>query len=447
MPIDRRDFVKTGAGATIAASIWPTRLVAHHDTPSDKRVRLGILGVGLRGTSLLGLCLNRDDVEVKAVCDIVPEKVERARQVVEEAGRKKPKGYTDGEEDFLRLVDNEDLDAVIIASPWLWHTPMAVAAMRNGMAVGVEVPAAVTVQECWDLVETSEATGMTCMLLENVCYRRDVMAVLNMVRQEMFGELVHCRCGYQHDLRAIKFQPGAEFGPKGQDESVWRAEHSIRRNGDIYPTHGVGPIAKMLNINSGNRFATLTSMATKSRGLHNYIVDVGGPNHPNAKIDFALGDVVTTMINCAGGETILVSHDTNLPRPYSLNFRVQGTRGLWMVDGDSIYIEGVSPEAHRWEPFEKYQDEFDHPLWRRFEDRAAGAGHGGMDFFVVHAFIECVKRGVEPPIDVYDAAAWSVISPLSEQSIAMGSEPMRFPDFTRGKWVTRRKVFGLSEEF
>ncbi|MEE9133138.1 MAG: Gfo/Idh/MocA family oxidoreductase, partial [Gemmatimonadota bacterium] len=413
----------------------------------DKKVKLGILGVGLRGTWHLRLCLQRDDVEVKAVCDIVPEKVERARQIVDEAGGKKPKGYSGGEEDFLNLLDREKLDAVIIASPWLWHTPMAVAAMKNGMAVGVEVPAAVTVKECWDLVDTSEQTGMPCMLMENVCYRRDVMAVLNMVRQGMFGELIHCRCGYQHDLRAIKFQPGAEYGQQGQNESVWRTEHSIKRNGDIYPTHGVGPVAKMLNINSGNKFLTLTSMATKSRGLHNYIVAVGGEDHPNAKIEFALGDIVTTMIKCSGGETIIVSHDTNLPRPYSLNFRVQGTRGIWTVDNSSIYLEGVSPEPHRWEPFAKYQEEYDHPLWKRYASRAEGSGHGGMDFFVLNAFIESVKRGVEPPIDVYDAAAWSVISPLSERSVAEGGEPMSFPDFTRGKWVTRRKIFGLSGEF
>ena len=411
------------------------------------KVRLGFVGVGLRGSWLLGLALRRDDTEVKAVCDIVPEKVERAKQAVKDAHGNRPKGFSDGEEDFLNLVDRGDVDAVIIATPWLWHAPMAVAAMKAGKAVASEVPAAVTVEECWDLVNTAEATGMPYMMLENVCYRRDVMAVLNIVRQGLLGELVHCQCGYQHDLRAIKFQPGAEYGPKGQDEAVWRAEHSIHRNGDIYPTHGVGPIAKMLDINYGNRFMTLTSTATKSRGLHDYIVEVGGANHPNAKINFALGDIVTTVIKTANDETVLVSYDTNLPRPYSLNFRVQGTRGLWMHDNRSIYIEGVSSEPHRWEPFDKYQQEYDHPLWKRYEAESEGAGHGGMDFFVVHAFIESVKRGVRPPVDVYDAASWSVISPLSEQSIATGSEPVRFPDFTRGKWVTRRSSFARSDEF
>ena len=288
---------------------------------------------------------------------------------------------------------------------------------------------------------------MPCMMLENVCYRRDVMAVLNMVRQGLFGELLHCHCGYQHDLRAIKFQPGVEFGAGATGEAVWRTEHSIRRNGDIYPTHGIGPTAHCLNVNRGNRFLTLTSTATKTRGLHEYVVANGGPDHPNAAVKFALGDIVTTVITCAGGETIVVSHDTNLPRPYSLNFRVQGTRGIWMSDNRSVYLEGVSPEEHRWESFEPYREHYDHPLWRRYTSESEGAGHGGMDFFVVHAFVESVKRKVPPPVDVYDAAAWSVISPLSEQSIAMGSHPVRFPDFTRGRWVTERPTFGLNDEF
>ncbi|MDH5804903.1 MAG: gfo/Idh/MocA family oxidoreductase, partial [Gemmatimonadota bacterium] len=297
------------------------------------------------------------------------------------------------------------------------------------------------------LVNTSEETGMACMLMENVCYRRDVMAVFNMVKQGMFGELMHMHCGYQHDLRNIKFQPGVEFGPGARGEAVWRTQHSIKRNGDVYPTHGVGPVAKALDINAGNRFVSLTSHATKTRGLHNYIVEHGGEDHPNADITFALGDIVTTVIQCANGETVLVSHDTNLPRPYSLNFRVQGTKGIWMDDNRSIYLEGVSPEAHRWEPFAPYQEQYDHPLWKRYSADSQGAGHGGMDFFVVNAFIESVKRGVAPPVDVYDAAAWSAISALSEQSISMGNHPVQFPDFTRGKWVTAEPTFGASDEF
>ncbi len=447
-PLDRRDFVKTGATAAVGASLVPSPAFARRPrVGSADRLRLGFIGVGGRGSWLLGLALARDDCEVTAVCDIVPEKAQRSADAAREAGRDEPALYTAGEEDWRNLIVRDDVDAVIIATPWLWHTPMAVGAMEAGKAAGVEVPAATTVEDCWDLVRTHERTGMPCMMMENVCYRRDVMAVLRMVREGLFGELVHCHGGYQHDLREVKFNPGAEFGPGANGEAVWRTDHSIYRNGELYPTHGVGPVANWLNINRGNRFVQLTSTATKTRGLHEYIVAVGGEDHPNADVRFKLGDIVTTVITTANGESVILSHDTNLPRPYSLNFRVQGTRGLWMVDNRSIYLEGVSPEPHRWEPFETYQTQYEHPLWQKYGEDAQGGGHGGMDFFVLHAFVESVKRGHPTPLDVYDAAAWSVIGPLSERSIAMGNHPVSFPDFTGGTWATRTPLFALGNVY
>jgi predicted dehydrogenase len=441
--IERRDFIKGAAGAAAGLAGLPAVLRGR----DDRKIRVGVIGTGLRGRSLLGLILQRPDTEVPALCDIAPDALQLATNMVQETRGYEPEGYGNGEEDFRELVMRDDLDAVIIATPWLWHTPMAVAGMRAGKYVGVEVPAAVTVDQCWDLVTASEETGLPCMMLENVCYRRDVMTVLNMVGQGLFGEVLHCHCGYQHDLRSIKFQPGVEFGPGARSEAVWRTWHSVHRNGDIYPTHGLGPVANYLRVNFGNRFATLTSTATKSRGLHNYIVEHGGEDHRHADVDFALGDIVTTVIRTANGETVILIHDTNLPRPYSLNFRVQGTRGIWMSDNRSIYLEGTSPEPHRWEPFDTYRERYDHPLWRRFENDATGAGHGGMDFFVVRAFLESVKRRIPPPLDVYAAATWSVISPLSEQSIAQGSAPVAFPDFTGGRWTRRPFTFGMSDEF
>jgi predicted dehydrogenase len=446
-PLDRRDFVKAGTGTALGMSLAPGALLGRERGSGADRLRLGFIGMGGRGSWLLGLALRRDDTEVKAVCDIVADKSGRAAAAVVDTGRKEPRQFTAGDEDYLNLLEMDDIDAVVIATPWLWHTPMAIAAMERGKAVGVEVPAATTVQECWDLVETQERTGMPFMMLENVCYRRDVMAVLQIVREGLLGEMMHLHCGYQHDLRAVKFNPGAEFGPGSNGEAVWRTYHSIHRNGELYPTHGIGPVANWLDINRGNLFVSLTSHATKTRGLHEYIVAQGGEDHPNADVRFKLGDIVTTMIHTRNGETVLVSHDTNLPRPYSLAFRVQGTRGLWMNDNRSIYIEGVSPEAHRWEPFEPYQEKYDHPLWKRFADDAEGAGHGGMDFFVMHAFVESVKRREPTPLDVYDAAAWSVIGPLSEQSIAMGSHPVTFPDFTRGQWARRKPIFAPGDEY
>ncbi|MBT8478179.1 MAG: Gfo/Idh/MocA family oxidoreductase [Gemmatimonadetes bacterium] len=446
-PLDRRDFVKAGTGTALGMSLSPAALLGRERGKAADRLRLGFIGMGGRGSWLLGLAIRRDDTEIKAVCDIVPEKSQRAAEAVTEVGRAEPRQFTAGEEDYVNLLERDDIDAVIIATPWLWHTPMAIAAMERGKAVGVEVPAATTVQECWDLVETQEQTGMPFMMLENVCYRRDVMAVLQIVREGLLGEMMHLHCGYQHDLRAVKFNPGAEFGPGSNGEAVWRTYHSIHRNGELYPTHGIGPVANWLDINRGNLFVSLTSHATKTRGLHEYIVEQGGEGHPNADVRFKLGDIVTTMIQTRNGETIMVSHDTNLPRPYSLAFRVQGTRGLWMNDNRSIYIEGVSPEAHRWEPFAGYQEKYDHPLWKRYAEDAEGGGHGGMDFFVMNAFVEAVKRGEPTPLDVYDAAAWSVIGPLSEQSIAMGNHPVAFPDFTRGQWAKRQPIFALGDDY
>jgi hypothetical protein len=292
------------------------------------------------------------------------------------------------------------------------------------------------------------------MMMENVCYRRDVMAVLNMVRQDVFGELVHLQGGYQHDLREVKFNdgkavrgPGVEFGEKAFSEARWRTQHSVDRNGDLYPTHGIGPIAHYININRGNRFTTLSSFSSKSRGLHEYIVEKGGAGHPNASVSFKLGDIVTTQIGCANGETILLQHDTNLPRPYSLGFRVQGTKGLWMDVNKGIYVEGKSAKPHEWDDQAEWLRKYDHPLWKKWEVSASGTGHGGMDFFVMHAFIESAKRNLPTPLDVYDAAAWSAITPLSERSIRKGGSVVAFPDFTRGKWKDRKPVFAMNDEY
>ncbi len=448
--INRKKFIKTAAAAGMGSLLLPN--IKLESKIKKDIVRLGFIGTGLRGQWLLDLASKRSDVLVPAICDIDQRMINRSLKIIKRNGKEAPAVYDNGDEDFLNLVRRDDLDAVIIATPWEWHHPMAVAAMREGKHVGLEVPAALTVEDCWDLVNISERTRTECMMLENVCYYRPVMALLNMVREGLFGELLHFQCGYQHDLREVKFNDGkqaygggVEFGENGFSESKWRTQHSVDRNGDLYPTHGVGPISTMLDINRGNKFEYLTSTATKSRGLHKYIVDQAGAEHPNASVDFKLGDIVTTVIKCYNGESVVVSHDTSSPRPYSLNFRVQGTEGIWMGDNYSIYLEGKSPKPHEWEPFDSYLTKYDHSLWKSFENDAEGAGHGGIDFFVVRAFIESVKRGIKPPIDVYDAVSMSVISPLSEKSISNGSSPVEFPDFTRGKWRKNKPIFGVSD--
>ena len=444
----RRDFIKTTALGGLALSMVPN--LAFGQKSLNSNVQLGFIGVGGRGRSHLRNILRRDDIHVNAICDIDPDAIEKTLAMISEAGYEKPAVYTENENSFQDLLLREDIDGVVIATPWLWHTPMTVAAMKAGKYAGVEVSAATTMAECWDLVDTYEETRVPTMILENVCYRRDVMAVLNMVRQDVFGELLHARCGYRHSLLGVKFNPGVSFGEGASGEARWRTQHSLYRNADLYPTHGIGPIATMLNINRGNNFLTLTSHATKSRGLHNYIVNhpEGGPNHPNAKLNWALGDIVTSTINTANGETIIVTHDTNSPKPYSLDFQVQGVKGLTEFDEHKkrIYVEGIS-ELHQWDEMDEWLAKYDHPLWKKYGEYAEGSGHGGMDFFVDHAFVETVKRKALPPLDVYDAAAWSAITPLSERSIAEGNAPQYFPDFTKGKWIKRKPVFALSDDY
>ncbi|MDB5208190.1 MAG: Gfo/Idh/MocA family oxidoreductase [Flavisolibacter sp.] len=451
--MNRKEFVRNTALTTAAFAMPGKGLFALG--AADNKVRMAIIGTGLRGQNHLELLLRRADVDLVAICDVSDVMLATAKEIITKSGRKMPQVYTGDNYAWKRLVEMEKLDGVIIATPWEWHKSMIIGSLDAGIKyVGSEVIIGITLQDHWDVVKAAEKYGANVMMLENVCYRRDVMAVLNMVRQGLFGEMVHLQGGYQHDLREVKFNDGVhpygggvEFGENGFSEARWRTAHSVHRNGDLYPTHGIGPIANYININHGNRFISLCSFSSKSRGLHNHIVKKGGEAHPNAKVSFKLGDVVTTSIDCANGETILLQHDTNLPRPYSLGFRVQGTEGLWMDVNKSIYIQEKSAKPHQWDGAKEWLDKYDHPLWARWSKDTEGAGHGGMDFFVIHSFIESIKRKTPTPMDVYDAAAWSAITPLSEQSIELGHETIEFPDFTGGQWMHRKPVFALNDEY
>lgn len=451
--MNRKEFIRnTGIAAASLAVLPSAELFAGS---VDPKVRIAIMGVGLRGQDHLGLLLSREDVEVVAICDVDDRMLTMAKAAITETGKKMPQVFTGDPYAWKKMLEIKGLDAVLIATPWEWHKPMIIGAIDAGIKyVASEVIIGISLEDHWDVVKAAEKNNAHVMMLENVCYRRDVLAVLNMVRQGLFGELIHLQGGYQHDLREVKFNDGkepyghgVEYGATAFSEARWRTEHSVHRNGDLYPTHGIGPIANYININRGNRFTSLSSFSSKARGLHNHVVKGGGVNHPNAKVNFKLGDVVTTQINCVNGETILLQHDTNLPRPYSLGFRVQGTNGLWMDVNKGIYIEGMSAKAHVWDNAQTWLDKYDHPLWVKWNKEAEGAGHGGMDFFVVHAFIESVKRKTATPLDVYDAATWSAISPLSEQSIDLGNQTVEFPDFTGGQWMYRKPVFALNDVY
>lgn len=468
METNRRDFIKKGTIAGLGLSgllLSKDELLAHEHSeirPKAKSgsglIRLGFIGTGSRGCSHLNESIKTGLVDIVAICDINPTSIENAKTIISRNGKKEPKIYSGNEFAFKNMLKDEKLDAVIIATPWEWHVRMAVASMKAGVPyTAVEVSAANTLEECWDLVNVHEETGMQLMILENVCYRRDVMAILNMVRTNIFGELIHCRCGYEHDLRGVKFNDGEHYsythggdlkmGKKAFSEAQWRGLHAIKRNGDLYPTHGIGPVSNWLDINRGNRFLTLSAMASKSRGLHKFIIDNGGAKHPYADINFNLGDIVTSMIKCANGETIIVTHDTNLPRPYSLGFRVEGTNGLWYNDGDHIYVEGKSKVADEWDDSAVWITQYDHQYWREKGKEAAGGGHGGMDFIMLIDFFDAVKNNKQVPLDAYDAATWSAISALSEMSVARGGALVDFPDFTRGKWIKQQPWFGIDTAY
>ncbi len=437
----RRDFLKKSAAIGVGVSMaglaeakkrkLKTQPGVVKAMPIDP-VRIGFVGVGGMGSAHCRNLLHIEGCEIRAVCDIVPERVERIQNWVVEAGFPKPKGYSRGERDFLRLCEQEDLDIVMTATPWRWHVPVCAAAMKAGKHAATEVPAAITMDECWQLVETAEKTRKYCMMLENCCYGRAELTVLNMARKGLFGEIIHGAAGYLHDLRALKFST--------EGEGLWRTAHSIKRNGNLYPTHGLGPLAECMNINRGNRFEYLVSMSSKSRGLTLFAQEKFGQDSPQARQKYALGDVNVSLILCARGETITLYHDCNLARPYSRINLVQGTKGIFQGYPDRIYIEGLAEKYDEWEPLEKYYDKYEHPLWKQEGERAKGAGHGGMDYIEDFRLIAALRTGRLPDMDVYDAAAWSVVSELSERSVASKSRPMDFPDFTRGRWQTNQPI-------
>ena len=442
---NRREFIKTvaiaGAGLAIGDNLLASEEFAIPSLAIKpipiaapmKKVRIGFVGVGGMGMAHLENLIKIQGAEIVAVCDIVESRVKEAQDKVEKAGFKKPDGYTKGDHDWQRLCSAKDIDLVYTATPWQWHVPICLAAMTNGKHAVTEVPAAISLDECWQLVETAEKTGRYCIMMENCNYDKVEMMILNMVKKGMFGELVHAECGYLHDLRSVKHDMDGE--------GLWRRNFSMNHNGDLYPTHGLGPVMQCMEINRGNYFDTIVSVGSKTRGLHEYAVTKFGPESPQAHEKFMLSDVVTTIIKTMNGETIVITHDTSLPRPYSRNIMVQGTKGLVRKYPDpKIYIEGVSKTEDKWEALNDYLLKYQHPVWTELETASAGAGHGGMDFIEDYRLINSLLKGVEPDSDVYDAAAMTAVRMMSEQSIQKQGKSLKFPDFTRGNWKIKREL-------
>lgn len=395
-----------------------------------KEVDIGFIGISGRGSSMLDLLLQVEGVRVPAVCDKV---VERAENGIEIVNKRTGNAYpVHAYIDYKELLKNEKLDAVMICTTWITHARIAIDAMRAGCNVAFEVGGAASIEECWQLVRTSEDTGKFCMLLENCCYDRNEMALFNMIKMGLFGEITHMEGGYRHDLR--------EEICMGRENIHGRLFNFMHRNGELYPTHQLGPISKALGINRGNRFLTLVSMSSKSRGLNEWIKSRKGEDYDIANYAFNQGDVTTTIIKCANGETITLTHDCSTPRPYSRNYVIEGTKGIYSEnDGEcgGLYLDSFSDGEPRWREFKDYREKYEHPLWQAYEKGGIKAGHGGMDYLVLSAFVESLLLEAKPPIDVYDTASWMAITCLSEQSAAMGGMPVPVPDFTNGMWIDR----------
>ncbi|MEA2063160.1 MAG: Gfo/Idh/MocA family oxidoreductase, partial [Gemmatimonadota bacterium] len=363
---NRRSFIINSSAATLMPLIGNS--MPAQASESSKPLRVGVIGVGGRGIQLLRMALMVENIEIPAICDIDESKTARAQRLVERRGHPKPDGYSNGPEDYKRMHDRDDLDAVICATPWKWHTPMMVDAMNKGKYAGVEVPAGENLDELWQLVETSEKTGVPCMMLENYGYFRSVMMIINLVETGRFGELVHSEVGFQKD------QLASGIGPDGSLTGY--AQLRTTRNGNLYPTHAVGPAGWAMDINRGDLFSYLVSMSSRSKHLHDFTVEKFGPDHPASQVEFKNGDVNTTLIRTKQGRTLTVYYDVQSPRPWDPITRFQGSKGIFLGSMNKIYVDGISPQLLTWDDADSYYEKYDHPLWKKYGNLDVSEGRG-----------------------------------------------------------------------
>jgi predicted dehydrogenase len=393
-------------------------------------VRVAIVGTGLRGSSVLNELLAVDGVQVTALCDIVPAKAARGARKVTEAGQPAPALFTAGERDFEKLVQRDDIDIVYTATPWPWHTPVCLAALKAGKHAATEVPAATSLEECWALVDASERARKHCLLMENCCYDFNETLVNTMIKKGVFGEILYAEAAYIHDLRELLFED--------RDEGLWRRFPHTNRQGNFYPTHGLGPVAWYLDIHGGDRFDYLVSMSTPERGLSVWRDAHIPKDSPKWRETYIAGDINSSLVKTMRGKTILLQHAVTTPTPYDRLNSVRGTKGVFKDYPARIYLDGQKG-GEAYQPIDAFKAEYTHPLWTRIGEIARQkGGHGGMDYIMAYRLIECMREGLPPDFDVYDAAAWSAPWPLSETSVKQGGAPVKFPDFTRGGWQTVR---------
>ncbi|HEY3285583.1 MAG TPA: Gfo/Idh/MocA family oxidoreductase [Gemmatimonadaceae bacterium] len=449
--LTRRDLLKSAAfaGAALGASgaVFPAiaesvSAGAHPDeappapawaktmkgVPFERHetVRIAIVGTGLRGRSVLHEFLGCPGVRVTALCDNVADKAQKAAKMVTDAGQPAPALFTDGDRAFEQLVLRDNIDFIHTATPWEWHVPVMLAALKAGKHVSSECPFAMTLKDLWELVDASEKYRRHCLQLENCNYGYNEMLVNRMVHAGVLGEPLHGAAAYLHDLRGIVFED--------RDEGLWRRRWHTTNNANLYPTHGLGPVAWYLDVHKGDKFEFMVSMSTEERGLTLYRDEtVKDKSNPKWQEKYITGDLNSSLIKTAKGRTILLQHDVSNPRPYSRLNAIQGTKGIFEDYPARMYVDGQAG-GERYTNLDPWKKDYEHPLWTQLGEQARKGGHGGMDFVMAWRLVQCLREGLVPDIDVYDSAAWSAPFPLSEISVAKGSAPVKFPDFTRGNW-------------
>jgi len=445
MKLGRRDFLQqaawAGVGATLAGSAAECKAAVFGFGSSTQTamgmrckpldaVRVGVIGLGMRGPGAVQTYSNIPGAQVVALSDLIQERADRQKKWLKEKGKPDAAVYAGSEDAWKKLCESDQVNLVHVTTPWLLHTPMALYAMQCGKHVAVEVPAALTVDECWSLVETSEKTRCHCMMLENCCYGESEMFALMLCRKGVLGDLVHGEGAYLHDLRDLKFNTSGY-------QDMWRIKYSQAHTGNPYPMHGMGPVCQYMDINRGDRFEYLTSVSSGQFGLTQFAIDKFGKNSAEAKQAYKLGDMNTTVIKTYRGRTIMVQHNTTSPRPYSRINTISGTKGILT---DYPLRVALSPKSHDWmkdEELAALKAKYIHPLWDKNGESAKKAGgHGGMDYLLLLRLSYCLQNGLPLDIDVYDTALWSSVVELSERSVLKRGGSIDVPDFTRGGWKT-----------
>jgi len=453
MSTNRRDFLRT-SGLACISMVGPAVVKSYAATPQEKiiktgaphfnmsgyaapkidTVRIGFIGLGNRGPAAVERMKHIEGTDIKALCDLRPEKAAAAKKILEGTSHQ-PAIYTDREEEWKKLCDRKDIDLVYIATPWSLHTPMAVYAMKQGKHVCVEVPAAKTMEECWQLVETSEQTRKHCIILENCCYDFFELLTLNMARQGLFGEIVHGEGAYIHSLLDGNFS-------KDKYYDSWRLKENLR-NGNLYPTHGLGPVAQAMDINRGDKMDFLVAVSGNDFQMAAMAKELAAKDAfyaPYANKKFR-GNMNTTTIRTNKGRTIMLQHDVTSPNVYSRIHKISGTKGSCLKYPDPGKIAFGHEDWVSETAFKELEAKYTTPLVKQVGEMAKQmGGHGGMDFLMDWRTIDCLRNGLPVDMDCYDAALWSAIAPLSEKSVSNRSNSIDIPDFTSGSWKTNLPV-------